>query len=343
MREKRSKIERGKKGAKPKSTKPSPGTPASAAAAIAGGHCKRGAVSETFSCAANPYSLDSDEPQSMACHLCTLLNLRLLLLLGAALGNAGLGRGGGAEASDRAESDPYSILMWHDYSPPSPPLPPPDPASPTATCEGDLHGKGDFLTRCEVSEEVELGGDVHITGNGSLVLLSGASLTCEKHGCVISANLSGEVRLNRGVRVRAGRVTLVATNITVADTVVVNTTALAGDPPDRTSGVPTGTHGDGGGHGGRGASCFVKEGQTQEDSWGGDAYAWSDLEHPWSYGSKGGSTSVEKDYGGAGGGIVWLFAEELVMNGTVLADGGDSNEKGGGGSGGSIFIKAASM
>ncbi|EES02326.1 hypothetical protein BDA96_03G040300 [Sorghum bicolor] len=279
----------------------------------------------------------------MACHLCPLLNLRLLLLLGVVLGNAGLSRGGGAEASDRAEPDPYSILMWHDYSPPSPPLPPPDPASPTATCEGDLHGKGDFLTRCEVSEEVELGGDVRITGNGSLVLLSGASLTCEKYGCVISANLSGEVRLGRGVRVIAGRVTFVATNITVADTVVVNTTALAGDPPDRTSGVPTGTHGDGGGHGGRGASCFVKEGQTQEDSWGGDAYAWSDLEHPWSYGSKGGSTSVEKDYGGAGGGIVWLFAEELVMNGTVLADGGDSNEKGGGGSGGSIFIKAASM
>ncbi|AQK90693.1 hypothetical protein ZEAMMB73_Zm00001d008789 [Zea mays] len=279
----------------------------------------------------------------MACHLSPLFNLRLLLLLGAVLGNAVLVRAGGAEASDRAEPDPYSILTWHDYSPPSPPLPPPDPASSTATCEGDLHGKGDFRTHCEVFEEVELGDDIYITGNGSLVLLSGASLTCEKVGCVISANLSGEVHLSRGVRVRAGRVSLVATNITVADTVVVNTTALAGAPPDRTSGVPTGTHGDGGGHGGRGASCFVKEGQTQEDSWGGDAYAWSDLEHPWSYGSKGGSTSVEKDYGGAGGGIVWLFADDLVMNGTVLADGGDSNEKGGGGSGGSIFIRAASM
>ncbi|AQK90687.1 hypothetical protein ZEAMMB73_Zm00001d008789 [Zea mays] len=270
----------------------------------------------------------------MACHLSPLFNLRLLLLLGAVLGNAVLVRAGGAEASDRAEPDPYSILTWHDYSPPSPPLPPPDPASSTATCEGDLHGKGDFRTHCEVFEEVELGDDIYITGNGSLVLLSGASLTCEK---------VGEVHLSRGVRVRAGRVSLVATNITVADTVVVNTTALAGAPPDRTSGVPTGTHGDGGGHGGRGASCFVKEGQTQEDSWGGDAYAWSDLEHPWSYGSKGGSTSVEKDYGGAGGGIVWLFADDLVMNGTVLADGGDSNEKGGGGSGGSIFIRAASM
>ena len=279
----------------------------------------------------------------MACHLRPLLNLRLLLLLAAVLGNAGPGRGGGAEASDRAEPDPYSILMWHDYSPPSPPPPPPAPVAPAATCARDLHGKGDFRTRCEVSSEVELGGDVYITGNGSLVLLSGASLTCKKAGCVISANLSGEVRLSRGVRIIARRVSFVATNITVADTVVVNTTALAGKPPDRTSGVPTGTHGDGGGHGGRGASCFVKDGQTQEDSWGGDAYAWSDLEHPCSYGSKGGSTSVEKDYGGAGGGIVWLFAQDLVMNGTVLADGGDSSEKGGGGSGGSIYIKAATM
>ncbi|KAG2586484.1 uncharacterized protein LOC120672186 isoform X2 [Panicum virgatum] len=279
----------------------------------------------------------------MAGHLRPLLNLRLLLLLAAVLGNAGPGRGGGVEASDRAELDPYSILMWHDYSPPSPPPPPPAPVAPAVTCSRDLHGKGDFRTRCEVSSAVELGSDVYITGNGSLVLLSGASLTCKKAGCVISANLSGEVRLSRGVRVIAGRVSLVATNITVADTVVVNTTALAGKPPDRTSGVPTGTHGDGGGHGGRGASCFVKDGQTQEDSWGGDAYAWSDLEHPCSYGSKGGSTSVEKDYSGAGGGIVWLFAQDLVMNGTVLADGGDSSEKGGGGSGGSIYIKAATM
>jgi|UniRef100_A0A804MZK9 hypothetical protein len=212
-----------------------------------------------------------------------------------------------------------------------------------ATCEGDLHGKWDFHTRCEVSKEVELDSDIYITGNDSLMLLSGTSLTCEKYGCIISANFSGEVCLSHDIHVTADRVSLVATNITVADTVIVNTTALAGDPPDRTSGVPTGTHSDGGGHCGRGASCFVKQGQTQQDSWGGDAYAWSDLEHPWSYGSKGGSTSVEKHYGGVGGGIVWLFAKDLVMNGTVLANGGDSNEKGGGGSGESIFIRAASM
>ncbi|KAM3347396.1 hypothetical protein ACQJBY_021379 [Aegilops geniculata] len=270
-----------------------------------------------------------------------LLSLVLAVALG--LGSAAPGLGHGPEASDRAETDPYSILTWHDYSPPSPPPPPPPPAAPAATCADDLHGKGDFSTTCELSEEVQLDGDVYITGNGSLVLNSGAALTCEKPGCVISANLSGEVRLGRGVRVVAGWVSLAAANITIADTVIVNTSGLAGDPPDRTSGVPTGTHGDGGGHGGRGASCYVKDGQSQEDSWGGDAYAWSDLEHPFSYGSKGGSTSVEKDYGGVGGGILWLFADDLLMNGTVLADGGDSSDKGGGGSGGSIYIKAETM
>ena len=95
----------------------------------------------------------------MAGHLRPLLNLRLLLLLAAVLGNAGPGRGGGAEASDRAEPDPYSILMWHDYSPPSPPPPPPAPVAPAVTCSRDLHGKGDFRTRCEVSSAVELDSD----------------------------------------------------------------------------------------------------------------------------------------------------------------------------------------
>ncbi|KAJ1294937.1 hypothetical protein BS78_01G184500 [Paspalum vaginatum] len=59
-------------------------------------------------------------------------------------------------------------------------------------------------------------------------------------------------------------------------------------------------------------------------------------------GTKGGSTSSEKDYGGGGGGVVWLFAGEIVINGTVLAD-GDVGTKGGGGSGGSIYLKAAAI
>ncbi|KAL6608326.1 hypothetical protein ACP70R_041389 [Stipagrostis hirtigluma subsp. patula] len=255
---------------------------------------------------------------------------------------------GGPSPGDFDRGDPgaeaYSILTFHDYTPPPPPALPPPPAAPAATCAGDLRGVGDLDTRCVVRDSVRLGGGgVYVSGNGSLVLLDGVAVTCERSGCVVSANLSGGILLGRGARVVAGWVSLAAANITLGDGAVVNTTALAGDPPDQTSGVPTGTFGDGGGHGGRGASCNVRKGQTQEDSWGGDTYAWSELKTPSSYGSKGGSTTVEKDYGGGGGGVVWLFAEEIVMNGTVLADGGDGGTKGGGGSGGSIYLKAATM
>ncbi|XP_066361096.1 uncharacterized protein [Miscanthus floridulus] len=268
--------------------------------------------------------------------------LLLLALLAVASGAPGPSLGG----FDRGEppgADEYSILTFHDYTPPPPPALPPPPAAPAATCAGDLRGVGDLDTQCVVHESVKLGGGVFISGSGSLVILDGVAVTCERPGCVVSANLSGDLLLGNRARVVAGWVSLAAANITLGDDAAIDTTALGGDPPDQTSGVPTGTYGDGGGHGGRGASCFVKKGQAQEDSWGGDSYAWSALKTPNNYGSKGGSTTVEKDYGGGGGGVVWLFADEIVMNGTVLADGGDGGTKGGGGSGGSIYLKASTM
>ncbi|KAK3137334.1 hypothetical protein QOZ80_5BG0450930 [Eleusine coracana subsp. coracana] len=271
----------------------------------------------------------------------TFLCRFLLLLLAVASGTPSPGDFNQGEASG---ADPYSILMFHDYTPPPPPALPPPPAAPSATCAGDLRGVGDFDTRCVVPESVRLeGGGVYISGNGNLVLRPGVAVTCDRPGCVISSNLSGSILLEKGARVMAGWVSLAAASITLDDDAVIDTTALAGDPPGQTSGVPTGTYGDGGGHGGRGASCHVRKGQTLEDSWGGDFYAWAELKTPNSYGSKGGSTSAEKDYGGGGGGVVWLFAKEIVMNGTVLADGGDGGSKGGGGSGGSIYLKAPTM
>lgn len=272
------------------------------------------------------------------------LRLRLphlaLALLAVASGNPSLG---GFDRGD-AEAEAYSILTFHDYTPPPPPSLPPPPPAPSATCAGDLRGVGDLDTRCVVPASVRLRGPgVYISGNGTLVLVDGVALTCERPGCVVSANLSGGIFFGREARVVAGWVSLSATNITLSSDAVIDTTALAGDPPDKTSGVPTGSYGDGGGHGGRGASCYVKEGQAQEDSWGGDMYAWAELKTPNSYGSKGGSTSVEKDYGGGGGGVVWLFAKDIMMNGTILANGGDGGTKGGGGSGGSIYLKAKTM
>ncbi|ONK80989.1 uncharacterized protein A4U43_C01F24020 [Asparagus officinalis] len=127
----------------------------------------------------------------------------------------------------------------------------------------------------------------------------------------------------------------------VADGAAVNTTALGGDPPEQTSGAGTGTHGDGGGHGGRGASCYVQDGETAEESWGGDVYAWDSLTKPWSFGSKGGSTSLEMDYGGGGGGRIMMVVKDVLeVNGVISADGGDGGWMGGGGSGGSIHIIA---
>ncbi|KAM0912788.1 hypothetical protein ACQ4PT_012593 [Festuca glaucescens] len=285
-----------------------------------------------------PTPWPSTFPSPFACRIHHLL---LLALIAVASGNPS--PPGVYDRGDE-EADAYSILMFHDYTPPPPPALPPPPAAPAATCAGNLGGVGDLDTRCVVPASVRLGGGgIFISGNGSLQLLDGVAVTCQMPGCVVSANLSGDIRFGRGARIIAGWVSLAATNITLGDDAVIDTTALAGTPPDKTSGIPTGTYGDGGGHGGRGASCYVKKGQAHEDSWGGDIYAWAELKTPHSYGSKGGSTSVEKDYGGGGGGVVWLFAEEIVMNGTVLADGGDGGTNGGGGSGGSIYLKAATM
>ncbi|KAF3503231.1 hypothetical protein F2Q69_00045011 [Brassica cretica] len=117
-----------------------------------------------------------------------------------------------------------------------------------------------------------------------------------------------------------------------------------GSPPSQTSGTPQGIDGAGGGHGGRGACCLTDTRKLPEDVWGGDAYSWSTLSKPWSYGSKGGSTSREIDYGGGGGGRVKMnITQFLDVNGSLLAEGGYGGAKGGGGSGGSIFITAYKM
>ncbi|KAM0944757.1 hypothetical protein DsansV1_C11g0112261 [Dioscorea sansibarensis] len=253
-----------------------------------------------------------------------------------------------ATASPELDDDPFSIvnldLSWHDYSPPSPPPPPSSPTPPSSSCEGDIGGFGSFDTLCELKSSVNVTGDIYIKGNGSLALLPGVVLSCPVAGCFILANLSGDVTIGKDGGIVAGAVILAANNMSMAEGSVVNTTALAGDPPPQTSGEPSGLNGDGGGHGGRGASCYVKKGQTPEDSWGGDAYAWSSLAKPDCFGSKGGSTSQEKDYGGGGGGRIWLEIKDVLeVDGVICSDGGEGGSHGGGGSGGSIYITASKL
>ncbi|KAE8705874.1 putative zinc protease PqqL-like [Hibiscus syriacus] len=248
------------------------------------------------------------------------------------------------------EIDEFSIidsdfLSTHgDYSPPSPPPPPLPPLPPSLSC-GDLNGVGTLDTLCELHSSVGFRRDVYIAGNGSLRVFPEVILSCPFKGCSITIDMSrGEFSLGRDSRLSAGTLYITARNASFSKGSVVNVSGLAGQPPAQTSGTPSGIQGAGGGHGGRGASCVTDNMKLPDDVWGGDAYSWSSLDKPWSYGSKGGTTSKDKDYGGEGGGRIRLEMEETIeVGGSMLANGGDGGVKGGGGSGGSIYIKAHRM
>ncbi|PON67877.1 ephrin type-B receptor [Parasponia andersonii] len=233
-------------------------------------------------------------------------------------------------------------LFHQDYSPPAPPPPPPHP--PSVSCVDDLGGVGSLDTTCQIVNDLNLTGDVYIQGKGNFYILPGVRFHCATPGCSLTVNVSGNFSLGNSSSIVCGGFELSANNASFINGSVVNTTALAGDPPAQTSGTPQGIDGAGGGHGGRGACCLVDKSKLPEDVWGGDAYSWSSLQKPCSYGSRGGSTSKEVDYGGYGGGRVKLTVTSyLEVDGNIFADGGDGGKKGGGGSGGSIYIKAFKM
>ncbi|XP_062097852.1 uncharacterized protein LOC133803757 [Humulus lupulus] len=233
-------------------------------------------------------------------------------------------------------------LFHQDYSPPAPPPPPPHP--PSVSCTDDLGGIGSLDTTCKILNDLNLTGDVYIQGKGNFYILPGVRFHCATPGCFLTVNITGNFSLGNSSSIVSGGFELSANNASFINGSVVNTTALAGDPPAQTSGTPQGIDGAGGGHGGRGACCLADKTKLPEDVWGGDAYSWSSLQKPSSYGSRGGSTSKELDYGGHGGGRAKLvITNYLEVDGNILADGGDGGKKGGGGSGGSIYIKAFKM
>lgn len=233
-------------------------------------------------------------------------------------------------------------LFHQDYSPPSPPPPPPHP--PSVSCIDDLGGVGSLDTTCRIVSDVNLTRDVYIAGKGNFYILPGVKFHCPSPGCMVTVNVTGNFSLGNNSSIVTGAFELAAYNASFLNGSIVNTTAMAGDPPPQTSGTPQGVDGAGGGHGGRGACCLVDKTKLPEDVWGGDAYSWASLQTPESFGSRGGSTSKEVDYGGLGGGLVWMTVHQfLEMNATILADGGNGGTKGGGGSGGSIYIKAYRM
>ncbi|KAK1408067.1 hypothetical protein QVD17_39699 [Tagetes erecta] len=207
-------------------------------------------------------------------------------------------------------------------------------------CE-QLGGVGSFDTTCLLNSDVNISSDLYVLGSGNMEILPRVLILCPIEGCVISFNLSGNIKVGQYSTVIAGSVIFAAANLTMESYSLINTTAMGGAPPSQTSGTPVGYDGAGGGHGGRGASCVRK---NDSKNWGGDVYAWSTLPYPWSYGSKGGRLSNEQASGGNGGGRVKLVVKDMLyMNGSLLAEGGDGGLNGGGGSGGSVVIKALKL
>ncbi|KAG9132416.1 hypothetical protein Leryth_008352 [Lithospermum erythrorhizon] len=234
-------------------------------------------------------------------------------------------------------------LFHQDYSPPAPPLTF-TPPLPRVVGVEDLGGVGSLDTTCQIVSDLELTRSVYIEGKGSFYILPNVTVQCVSFGCELAVNVGGNFTMGDGSLIYAGTFELVADNVGLGDGSAVDTTGLAGDPPEHTSGTPGRVDGAGGGYGGRGAACLQDGEKIPEDVWGGDMYGWTALEKPWFYGSKGGSTSRETDYGGGGGGRIVLNITKLIeVNGSLLADGGDGGSKGGGGSGGSIYIKAFKM
>ncbi|TMX03165.1 hypothetical protein EJD97_017916 [Solanum chilense] len=237
------------------------------------------------------------------------------------------------------DSDPFKA----DYSPPSPPPPSPPPHPPSLTCH-ELQGIGSLNTTCQLNYNLNFTRDVYLEGTGNLFILQGVLLSCHVPSCSLTINITGNLELKANAKILAGSVYIVAGNASFISGSVINVTGLAGDPPEQSTGTPKEYQGGGGGHGGRGASCVMDNKKLPEDVWGGDTYSWKSLEQPFSYGSKGQSTNKEDNYGGNGGGKIWLDVKDIFdACGTLLADGGDAGIKGGGGSGGSIYIKSKKM
>ncbi|GAV62168.1 hypothetical protein CFOL_v3_05692 [Cephalotus follicularis] len=249
--------------------------------------------------------------------------------------------------SVKLDDDEFSSIIEAfdgDYTPPSPPPPPTPPHPPPLSCEEDLGGIGSLDTSCDLKSSLNFSSDIYIAGNGSLHIHPGVVLACPKLGCSITINITSRFVLGEGAGIVAGTVLINASSASFGANSVVNVTGLAGAPPAQTSGTPSGVQGAGGGHGGRGASCVTDNTKLPDDVWGGDPYSWSELEVPWSYGSKGGTTSKEEDFGGEGGGRIGLGIDGSVeVDGSLVANGADDGIKGGGGSGGSIYIKAFRM
>ncbi len=189
-------------------------------------------------------------------------------------------------------------------------------AATAATYTNDTDWGGADLTL--VNGDVIAG--IH-TNIGHFAVAAGATATVQPYGPVLSDPVySNEVVIGYAATNYYGWARIYAVSGTVAGTLSAN---AAGYPAKL--GPETGVGSGGAGYGGRGTY--------------GNTYGSADA--PDQLGSGGGEV-VGYPYGGAGGGAVLLQAvENLIIDGTLSANGGNGTGRSGGGSGGSLWLMAA--
>ena len=198
------------------------------------------------------------------------------------------------------------------------------------------------------STALRCGGDLVLTNGGACYVWAGVTNGAEPAECGALVAVTGAVRLanaawiypysnptNGGsVRFEMGELAVDSTSGINADERGFRGT-MAGNGYGPGHGH-AGSRGSGGGYGGTG-------GNASDGSVGGDAYGQTNA--PIAPGSGAGCYSEAGGVGGNGGGLIWIQASNsVVMNGTLTANGKNSNyQAAGSGSGGGILIDCASF
>ncbi|MCL1857529.1 MAG: hypothetical protein FWF84_07840, partial [Kiritimatiellaeota bacterium] len=214
-----------------------------------------------------------------------------------------------------------------------------------------ISGLGSGLFLLPLNQVITVGGNLTVESNGQLWIEQQAELVAEtdfeEYGSLfevggdVTVGEDGLFRLiaepwsGAPVKVIAANVTVDALGVINADAsgfmsyygTNVNAPGIGGGPNDNSGG--------GGGYGGVGGHG------NHPNTSGGATYG--DATRPVMVGSPGGGhpPPARNNYGGTGGGLIWIEAPEgaMALNGTLSADGGTKLANNGGtGSGGGIYL-----
>lgn len=212
---------------------------------------------------------------------------------------------------------------------------------------------------------VTVGGDVLVDGaNGRFELYPAAALACSTLTVTNGASgyfyaaatngsgpdYGGQVQVAGGMVIATNSAVYAISDATSGGSVQFMVNTLTINPGGRLSadgygfrGYKAGNTGYGPGGGGAtdvgaGAGYGGTGGVNQRGVAGGLAYG--SLEEPLLAGSAGGRASGESIAGGPGGGLVWVEADQILVNGLISANGQTLGSLGGGGSGGGIYLSA---